>query len=319
MPPPKALRLEGELLRRLARWGATRTPRWFARAAPPVVGLVVCAVAGGFAPARRPEPAPDARSPRRGARGGRRRAHLLDLRLVPHRGPSAARRARASHGRMVRGELQLARRARRRATGSCFATAHTGGWELVGPLLARDHGLRVMIAERPEADPRASAIQDEARRARGVLMAHVGDDPLSALPLVRHLREGGVVALQIDRTPPRQRSRAVTLFGEPRARSPRGRCVSRRSRGRPSCPSSRRARGRAALRRRGEPRRTRRAHGRRRRSRRGGAGAGGLRWSSSSGRAPRSGSTSGRADAGPLHLPGWRNAARRARWQPARA
>jgi KDO2-lipid IV(A) lauroyltransferase len=38
---------------------------------------------------------------------------------------------------------------------------------------------------------------------------------------MRHLREGGVVALQVDRAPPALRSRAVTLFGEP-ARIPEG-------------------------------------------------------------------------------------------------
>ena len=40
-----ALSLDGALLRRAALWGASRTPAWFARAAPPVVGLVVCALA----------------------------------------------------------------------------------------------------------------------------------------------------------------------------------------------------------------------------------------------------------------------------------
>jgi KDO2-lipid IV(A) lauroyltransferase len=99
--------------------------------------------------------------------------------------------------------------------GVLFATAHTAGWETVGPLLSRDHGMRVMIAEAPEADAGARAIQDEARRAHGLLVAHVGDDPLSALPFVRHLREGGIVALQIDRLPAGMRGREVSLFGRP--------------------------------------------------------------------------------------------------------
>jgi KDO2-lipid IV(A) lauroyltransferase len=46
-----------------------------------------------------------------------------------------------------------------------------------------------------------------------LLVVHVGDDPLAVLPLVRHLRSGGVVALQVDRVPPRLRTRSVTLFG----------------------------------------------------------------------------------------------------------
>jgi lauroyl/myristoyl acyltransferase len=105
--------------------------------------------------------------------------------------------------------------------GVVFATAHTAGWETVGALLSRDRGLRLMIAEAPERDEAARAIQDDARRAHGVLVAHVGEDPLSALPLARHLRDGGVVALQIDRIPLGVRSREVIAFGE-RARVPEG-------------------------------------------------------------------------------------------------
>jgi lauroyl/myristoyl acyltransferase len=97
--------------------------------------------------------------------------------------------------------------------GIILATGHTAGWETVGPLLTRDLGLRVMIAEMAERDAAAREIQDDARRAHGLLVAHVGADPLSALPLGRHLREGGAVALQIDRLPPGQRRRPVTLFG----------------------------------------------------------------------------------------------------------
>jgi lauroyl/myristoyl acyltransferase len=105
--------------------------------------------------------------------------------------------------------------------GIILATAHTAGWEAVGPLLARDHRLPVMIAAQAEPDPRANAIQDAARRAHGLLVARVGEHPLSALPLVRHLRDGGAVALQMDRSPAKQRAREVTLFGLP-ARIPEG-------------------------------------------------------------------------------------------------
>jgi KDO2-lipid IV(A) lauroyltransferase len=105
--------------------------------------------------------------------------------------------------------------------GAVLVTAHTAGWEAAGPQLARDRGLRVMIVERAEEDAVSREIQDQARRAQGLLVAHVGDDPLSALPLMKHLRERGVVALQIDRTPPMLRARNVTMFGRP-ARVPEG-------------------------------------------------------------------------------------------------
>jgi KDO2-lipid IV(A) lauroyltransferase len=105
--------------------------------------------------------------------------------------------------------------------GAILVTAHTAGWEVAGPRLSRDRGLRVMIVERAEQDTVAREIQDQARRAQGLLVAHVGDDPLSALPLVKHLRDGGIVALQIDRAPPVLRGRNVSMFGRP-ARVPEG-------------------------------------------------------------------------------------------------
>jgi phosphatidylinositol dimannoside acyltransferase len=211
--------LDGELWRRLARWGSSG-PEWFVRVSPPIVGAVTCAFAVE-----------------------RRRAVLANLRRV--RGRRGALRDRADVVRTFASyasclaEVLGADRVRRRVSqavvsgepnlfdaladgrGVIFATAHTAGWETVGPLLSRNRGLRLMIAEQAERDPRARAIQDRARQAHGVRVAHVGDDPLAALPLARHLRDGGVVALQIDRSPAHQRARAVTLFGVP-ARIPEG-------------------------------------------------------------------------------------------------
>ncbi len=123
--------------------------------------------------------------------------------------------AGSRHGRMpevlVHGEL-CALGALADARGVILATAHTGGWESVGPVLTRELGLRVMIAERRERDEGSRTIQDDARKAHGLLVTHVGDDPFSALPLARHLREGGAVAIQLDRQLAGQRRRSVTLF-----------------------------------------------------------------------------------------------------------
>jgi lauroyl/myristoyl acyltransferase len=212
--------LDGSFWRRLARMGSSRGPEWFVRVAPPIIGLAACAVA------------PD-----------ERRAIARNLRRV--RGPRGAIRDAVDVGRtfatyasclaevlgagsprsrlpevVVWGELHLEDALADRH-GVVFATAHTAGWETVGALLSRDRGLRLMIAEAPERDKAARAIQDDARRAHGVLVAHVGEDPLAALPLARHLRDGGVVALQIDRIPLGVRSRKVIAFGE-RARVPEG-------------------------------------------------------------------------------------------------
>jgi KDO2-lipid IV(A) lauroyltransferase len=105
--------------------------------------------------------------------------------------------------------------------GVLLVTAHTGGCESAGALLSRNLGAPVTIVERAERDAGARAIQDDARRRQGLRVVHVGEDPLSALPLIGHLREGGVVALQMDRVPAGVRARSVTMFGES-ARVPEG-------------------------------------------------------------------------------------------------
>lgn len=99
--------------------------------------------------------------------------------------------------------------------GVILATAHTAGWEMAGPYLGTQRKLDVMVVMQPERDPRARAIQDEARQKAGVKVAHVGDSPFDALPLLYHLRGGGVVAMQMDRAAPGQRTREVELFGKP--------------------------------------------------------------------------------------------------------
>jgi len=109
-----------------------------------------------------------------------------------------------------------------RGRGIVMVTAHTAGWEMVGPAVARDQGLKMMIVMQAEPDAAAQALHDDARRRAGVLIAHAGDDPLSALPMLWHLRSpGGVVALQLDRLVPGMRTREVDLLGE-RARLPEG-------------------------------------------------------------------------------------------------
>jgi KDO2-lipid IV(A) lauroyltransferase len=105
--------------------------------------------------------------------------------------------------------------AAREGRGLIIATAHTGGWQAAGPLLRNVHGADVIVAMAPERDERARELSDGARDRAGVRVVHVGTSPLDALPLLAHLRRGGVVAVQIDRLPPGMRSREVTLFGAP--------------------------------------------------------------------------------------------------------
>jgi lauroyl/myristoyl acyltransferase len=100
-----------------------------------------------------------------------------------------------------------------RKKGIVLVTAHTAGWDAVGPVLGRFYDLELTMVMRAEADHAARELHDDARRASGLTIAHVGDDPLASLPLLAKLRKGTVVAMQVDRTPPGMRVRRVRLFG----------------------------------------------------------------------------------------------------------
>lgn len=97
--------------------------------------------------------------------------------------------------------------------GAVMVTAHTAGWDAVGPVLGGFYDVELVMVMRAEGDARARALQDEARRASGLTVAHVGDDPLSSLSLLHKLRQKAVVAMQLDRLPPGMRTRRVRLFG----------------------------------------------------------------------------------------------------------
>jgi lauroyl/myristoyl acyltransferase len=209
----------GSFWRRAAAWGS-RGPEWFVRVAPPLVGLIACAIA----PDRRRAIADNLRRIR-GRRGPVREtvevartfttyASCLAEVLGGEPGQRPASEA------LVRGELHL-EDALALGHGAIIVTAHTAGWEVVGALLARDRHVEVMIVEAAEHDAAANDIQDRARRTLGMRVVHVGDDPLSALPLVKHLRDGGAIALQVDRVPRSARAHEVTMFGE-RAWIPEG-------------------------------------------------------------------------------------------------
>lgn len=204
--------LDSAFWRRAARFGA-RGPAWFARYSPPVIGVAICA----FAPGPRRVIANNLRRIR-----GHRSALRDSVDVARTFATYASCLAEVLGGDDGRGEPARAvvlgegyvDAALSDGHGIIFATAHTAGWDAVGRLVWPDKGLKVMIVETPERDAAARAIQDDARRAIGVVVTHVGSDPLSALPLVRHLRERGAVALQVDRCPAGLRSREVKMFGE---------------------------------------------------------------------------------------------------------
>lgn len=199
--------------RRLAHWGASKGPEWWVRYSPPVFG----AAAAVLVPEARKAVLRNLHRVRGPASPVQDTRDVLStfssyasciaevLSNDSDRGPRTPRAT-------VYGELNI-HRALGEGRGLVIVTAHTAGWETVGPLLARDYALEMMIVMFPEPDARARALHDHARARTGLKIAHVGDDPLASLPLLRHLRGGGVVSLQLDRLVPGMRTRRTSLLG----------------------------------------------------------------------------------------------------------
>jgi KDO2-lipid IV(A) lauroyltransferase len=202
---------DGLFWRKLAHFGATRGPEWWVRYSPTFFGLAAAALV------------PDARRAvrdnlrlLRGPQPRLREAFGVAQTFTTYAGclaeilSSGSKNARVPVATFVGRPFLDAVLARK--TGFVVVTAHTAGWEIVGPLLTRDFAIKLMIVMEAERSAAARELHDRARLASGVAVAHVGD-PLASLGMLKHVRNGGALALQIDRVAPGMRTRRVELFG----------------------------------------------------------------------------------------------------------
>ncbi|HVU02722.1 MAG TPA: lysophospholipid acyltransferase family protein [Polyangiaceae bacterium] len=90
----------------------------------------------------------------------------------------------------------------RAGKGVVLVTAHTGAWDVAARFLSRDYSADVLVVMAAEDDAGARAVSDGVRVRSGIRVAHVGRTAFDALPLLGHLRRGGVVAVQLDRAHP---------------------------------------------------------------------------------------------------------------------
>lgn len=112
----------------------------------------------------------------------------------------------------LQGEAHL-RTALAAGKGAILVTAHIGPWDCAARLLAKDFSAEVVVVMLPEPDEAARKVHDAIRERNGVRVVHVGHHPLDALPLLRHVRAGGIVAVQLDRAAPADRFLEIELFG----------------------------------------------------------------------------------------------------------
>jgi phosphatidylinositol dimannoside acyltransferase len=213
-PPVQAeagsLALEGLFWRRVAQAAIRRGPPWFVRWSPPVVGAAIALAMPGPRRALSRQLARvrgRASRPRDGMDVGRTFANFASgvTEVLSAGSKNEIVPEAIVHGRVYVEEILASR------GGVIFATTHTAGWESLGAMMAHQHDKRVMLVMRRERDEGARRLQDAMRHARGgVDIVHVGDDPLASLCLMRHLRGGGVVALQIDRVLPGMVARSAS-------------------------------------------------------------------------------------------------------------
>lgn len=207
------LRPEVALWRRLAYVGARYGPRPWLRYSPPFFGLIFAACLGAQRRAVRQNLrlALGHRSPSREARDVARTfvnfARCLAEGLAVERPEIGAARSRVLGMANLREALALRK-------GVVLVTAHVGPWDAAARLLVKDVCVPVKLVMAKEPDPVARKLQDRLRARTGVEVVHVGDSALDSLPVLRHLKAGGVVALQIDRSLPGARAVGVRLFDD---------------------------------------------------------------------------------------------------------
>lgn len=205
-------RRESAMLRRLAHWGALSGPRRFLQFGPAPIG----ALFGVALPEIRRRVVRNLRRVH-----GRRGAVIEQLEAVQTVANYAACFAEAIGSKredtqpsvLVHGQERL--HAALERGGVVLVTAHVGPWDLAAQLLGSSLGADVIIVMEREANDAARELQDRHRGERGLKVLHVGGHPTDALPLIAHLKKGGVAALQLDRAPPSGRVVDVPLFGEP--------------------------------------------------------------------------------------------------------
>lgn len=203
---------EGAFLRRLAHAGARYGPTFWLKYSPPAFGVLSALML----PNKRQRVAETLRWVHGGDEDPSQREVFVTFmeyaRCLAEALASGRPEAQGATCR-VEGEAFLRDALGDRERGVILATAHIGPWDAAAASLKRAFDREVVVVMREEPDAAARALHDRVRADAGVRVVHVGSHPLDAMPLVRELRRGSVVAFQLDRSPPNSRELSVTLFG----------------------------------------------------------------------------------------------------------
>jgi predicted exporter/lauroyl/myristoyl acyltransferase len=103
--------------------------------------------------------------------------------------------------------------AHRRKQGVLLVTPHLGNWEVGGYALAA-RGIKLFVVTLSEPAAGLTETRAQARARNGIETIVVGDDPFGFVQIIKHLQDGAVMAILLDR--PRESSRVtVDFFGRP--------------------------------------------------------------------------------------------------------
>lgn len=200
--------------RRAAAWGAQKWPEWFVRGAPVLIGVLAALV---FRRLRRAVGRNLVAI--RGPVGSLRQlletgatfvefARALTAALAPLRPMFLERKIDLVGEGHVRTLLE-------QRIGMLMLTAHVGPWDSCALRLRSMMDVPVLMLMSEESDRAAEAFHDEVRKSAQVSVLRIGTNPLDALPLLAHIREGGIVVAQLDRLPASGRGIGVALFSLP--------------------------------------------------------------------------------------------------------
>lgn len=205
------VRFDGVGWRRFAELGCIHGPDWFTRVAPPVVAAIIFAIG---------------RAPRAGV--------LRNQRMVRGRRSWLAERWQAYRvfgelARSVTDGMQLwgpkppafditvsnpglFDDAYAEGRGVVIVTGHFGCWEVGARALGR-RGRRVNLVTAREPNPSVRDFMHELRTRHGTGVIYSDHSALGGIPVLRALKRGEVVGMQIDPWGPMQGTHAVPFCG----------------------------------------------------------------------------------------------------------
>jgi lauroyl/myristoyl acyltransferase len=211
------LRHDGIFWRNLAYRASIRGPEWWKRLLPPLAGMAIFGLVG---------------ENRRGAVANLKRVlgdhgflrnHLAALRMFMEFARVFRETCEVQHEEELGLNLESSLAIELppdldldkiipENTGVIALTSHFGCWE-IGARVRQRFDRQVNLVMAHEGNPTVQAFQDKMRGQMGLNIIYSDNSPFASVEMLRALRRGEVVAIQLDRSAPGQVTRDLQFFG----------------------------------------------------------------------------------------------------------